>query len=89
MGRIGLVNLWLSATDSEYHVPATSTWLGFVPTVMNAGSGGWWIYGEDAEHYYHHAPDGTQPYRAIRRQDAQACAGFDAHRVDTWCAGAR
>jgi hypothetical protein len=85
-GRHSLVNLWLSATDSDYLVPDSSTWARFKPTVMNPGSGGWWLYGEDPSRYYHFIGSGSPPYRAISREAAHACAGFDPHRVETWCA---
>ena len=50
---------------------------------MNAGSGGWWIYGEDASRYYHH--EGHAPAREISRKAARHCPGFDPHQVETWC----
>lgn len=83
--RHALANLWLSATDGDYRVPATASWWQFEPTVMNPGSGGWWLYGEDAEHYYHFRGTGTPPYRSISRAAASTCQGFDPRRVETWC----
>ncbi len=80
------VNLWLLATDSEYIVPSQSHLASFVPTLMNPGSGGWWLYGEDQDHYYHFVGAGLPPYRYISRAAAGNCPGFDRHRHESWCA---
>lgn len=80
-----LSNLWLSATDREYVVPAESSALSFTPTVMNPGSGEWWLYGEDRRYYYHFLGRPDQAYRKISRDGARACKGFDPHDHTTWC----
>lgn len=78
-------NLWRMLTDSDYRVPEQASLWSFKPTVMNPGSGGWWLYGEDGHHYFHYGGDGAHPYRIITRQAARACKGFDARQVQTWC----
>lgn len=79
-----IANLWLSWTDSDYRVPAQSSYFSFTPTVMNSGSGGWWDYGEDG-HYFYHFTGGTPSYRAISRDAAARCAAFNRHDVNSWC----
>jgi hypothetical protein len=88
MGLFGtrwLSNLWLSFTDKEYVVPAESSALSFTPTVMNPGSGEWWLYGEDRHNYYHFLGSADGAYRKISRDGARACKGFDPHDHTTWC----
>jgi hypothetical protein len=73
-------NLLGLLTDSEYFVPAGSTVFTFRPTVMNPGSGDWWIYGEDS-HYYYYFEDGIK----VSKQTADMCQGFSRSDVTTWC----
>ena len=42
-----LSNLWLLATGDGYSIPTGSSLFSFQPTLMNQGSGDWWIYGRD------------------------------------------
>ena len=62
----------------------TSDVLWFNPTVMNEGSGDWWIYGED-HRYYYFIGDGRGRYKMFPKERAQSCQGFDPTRSDTWC----
>jgi hypothetical protein len=78
-------NLWLTLTDREYLIPPQSSLWWFEPTHMNPGSGGWWLYGEDRDHYYHFTGEAGNPFRVISRHAARACAGFDPRQVRTWC----
>lgn len=77
------MNTWLELTDADYRIPAESSRARFKPTVMNTGSGGWWVYGEDVDNYYH--SEGGAAYRKLGRAAAAACAGFQPQDVQTWC----
>ena len=66
-----LLNYYLSITENGYYVPKESRYSHFVSTIMNEGSGGWWLYGQDQVNYYalsdkHHysywvLPRGSEP----------------------------
>lgn len=45
-------NLFLTITSDAFYIPRQSTMIRFRPTVMNGGSGEWWLYGEDARYFY-------------------------------------
>ena len=81
------VNLWFLATDPVYVMPAESSVFRFKPTVMNPGSGDWWLYGEDGLYYFAFTGEGRPPYRSITRARAAACEGFIATDVEAWCTG--
>lgn len=66
--------------DPEYFIPEGSTVFTFRPTVMNDGSGDWWIYGEDNRYYYYFEDD-----LKLSKQAAEACQGFLKDSVATWC----
>lgn len=78
-----LENGWHLLTGRGYKIPAESSFFTFRPTVMNSGSGEWWLYGEDSTHYYY-----LDSNTKISREDAENCAGFKVDDHATWCRGA-
>lgn len=77
-------NGWSLLTGRGYVIPAESSLFAFDATVMNKGSGEWWLYGEDGRYYYHFTGSGAPPYLKIDRAAAERCRGFDRHREETW-----
>lgn len=47
-----LSNLYNTTIDRGYFIPEGSSVFTFKPLRMNAGSGDWWIWGEDDSSYY-------------------------------------
>jgi hypothetical protein len=78
-------NLWLLAIEPVYVIPAESTIFTFEPTVMNPGSGDWWIYGEDRSNFYHFTGENPSSYVSYSRKLAAQCTGFEPTNHDTWC----
>ncbi len=78
-------NTWQILTSRGYVIPAESSVFTFVPTVMNEGSGEWWLYGEDGNFYYHFVGSPEIPYMKISRDHAKRCKGFDSKDYKTWC----
>ncbi len=79
------VNLWFLAIDPVYMIPRESSIFVFKPTVMNAGSGDWWIYGEDGNNFYHFTGESPSSYLSYPRKLAAQCTGFQPTNHDTWC----
>ncbi len=80
------LNLWSMLTDEgAYRVPSGSSIFTFKPTVLNDGSGGWWIYGEDLSRYYWFADGGPAWPLSIGKDAAARCVGFVATDHTTWC----
>jgi hypothetical protein len=77
-----LSNIWYLLIDTQdiYFIPESSSLFSFRPTVMNSGSGDWWIYGEDNRYYYY-----FEDNIKISKQDAQPCRGFLQDNYLTWC----
>ncbi len=75
-------NMWglLIDTQDIYFIPQGSSLFTFRPTVMNPGSGDWWLYGEDNRYYYYFEED-----IKISKQAAPACQGFLKDDHSTWC----
>lgn len=73
-------NLLGLISDPEYFIPPGSTLFTFRPTMMNPGSGDWWIHGEDSRYYYYFEND-----LKISRQTARTCQGFVWDDTTTWC----
>jgi hypothetical protein len=73
-------NLWGLLIDSEYFIPRGSSVFTFRPTVMNPGSGDWWLYGEDSRYYFYFEDDVK-----LSKQAAETCQGFLKDDVTTWC----
>ncbi|SHN57606.1 hypothetical protein [Desulfovibrio litoralis] len=67
--------------DPEYIVPKESSFISFRVTIMNPGSGDWWIYGEDKKNYYYYY--GLGNYAAISRENT--CPNFKKLDYRTWC----
>ena len=79
-------NLWSMLTDrGSYRLPPRSSIFTFAPTVMNEGSGGWWIYGEDLSRYYWFADGAPSGPLSMRKRAAASCAGFVPTDHTTWC----
>jgi hypothetical protein len=76
------VNLWGLIIDTQdiYFIPETSSIFTFRPTVMNPGSGDWWIYGEDNHAYYY-----FENNRMMLKKAAQTCQDFLKDDQATWC----
>lgn len=78
-------NAWFLMTDSVFIIPKESSVWRFSPTVMNDGSGDWWLYGEDGVHFYHFVGGESVSYLLFPREAVKDCTGFDPHDVNTWC----
>jgi hypothetical protein len=76
------VNVFGLVVDSQnvYHIPEGSSLFTFRPTEMNSGSGDWWIYGEDNQHYFYFEDDVQ-----ISKLAAMMCPGFNKTDLTTWC----
>jgi len=81
-----LGNAWGLLTGRGYMVPAESSVFTFDATVMNPGSGEWWLYGEDGRYFYHFTGEGKVPYLKVERSAAARCPGFAPHDAATWAA---
>lgn len=81
------VNAWFLLTDSVYVIPAGSSLFSFAPTVMNPGSGDWWLYGEDRDYFYHFTGEMPYPVERYSREQAVECPGFETANYATWCVG--
>lgn len=80
-----VINLWFLAIDPVYVIPKESSIFVFEPTVMNTGSGDWWLYGEDRLYYYHFTGEEGEPTVSYRKGLALKCKGFDPTNYRTWC----
>ncbi|WP_299674480.1 hypothetical protein [uncultured Roseobacter sp.] len=77
-----LGNLFLTATSAAFYIPAQSSLWRFRATVMNEGSGDWWLYGEDAAHYYAVSDDDHFAYVYLPKH--QAPVAMDPRDTATW-----
>ena len=75
-----LENGWHLLTGRGYKLPEGSSVFSFRTTVMNPGSGEWWLYGEDSTYYYY--LDGTTK---ISKKNIENCPGFKTDDHTTWC----
>ncbi|HAS52743.1 MAG TPA: hypothetical protein DCS42_00780 [Nitrospiraceae bacterium] len=80
-------NVWLLAIDPLFVIPRQSSIFSFEPTVLNPGSGDWWLYGEDGEHYYHFTGERPCPVVSYPQKLASECPGFEPLNYATWCLG--
>ncbi|SET20193.1 hypothetical protein [Thorsellia anophelis] len=64
-------------------IPERSNILFFEPTVIDEGSGGYWIYGEDNANYYYFLNDAENTYMFIKKNNN--CINFDKQNFNTWC----
>ncbi len=78
-------NLWSLAIEPVYIIPRESSVFTFQATVMNPGSGDWWIYGKDANNYYHFLGQTNVKYIKISIQTAKDCKDFNPSNYTTWC----
>jgi hypothetical protein len=72
-------NLWYLLTENGYFIPQESSVFLFNATMMNSGSGGWWIYGEDKKYYYAFCPPGY-----IKLKKGNETENFDKFNYQTW-----
>ncbi|OGS23142.1 MAG: hypothetical protein A2314_04890 [Elusimicrobia bacterium RIFOXYB2_FULL_50_12] len=79
------VNTWRILTNRGFVIPGESSIFIFRTTVMNDGSGEWWLYGEDNNFYYHFIGSKEKPYIKISKNEATKCVGFDPNDHMTWC----
>ncbi len=78
-------NAWSLLTDRSFIIPTESSIITFKVTSMNEGSGDWWVYGEDANFYYHFMGSDQVPYTKIARNITSTCEAFDPLNYLTWC----
>lgn len=78
-----LSNALMLLMDRVNFIPAESSIWTFEPYEINQGSGSWWVYGEDAHHYYYFSYEPNAPYLAFARNTE--CPGFDPRDFRTWC----
>lgn len=76
-------NAWMLLTDRNNFIPAESSILLFDPYIIDSGSGGHWIHGEDRKHYYHFTYEPAAPYLYIPIDNK--CRHFDRENLRTWC----
>lgn len=77
-------NLWFLVTGRGFFIPSESSVFLFKITQYNSGSGEWWLYGEDKDHFY--ALHEKYPvYLVFRRVEVKQCLGFHAQKQRTWC----
>lgn len=60
-------NAWSLLTERSFIIPTESSIIMFKVTSMNEGSGDWWVYGEDANFYYHFIGSDQVSYTKIAR----------------------
>lgn len=84
-GNRALTNLWLLGVGNGYFIPEGSSIFTFQPTVLNDGSGEWWLYGEDAEYFYALDPKDGMQALSIKKADSVRCPLFDEQKFETWC----
>jgi hypothetical protein len=75
------INLWLWSIERAYVIPEESSFFTFNPTVLNPGSGEWWIYGEDQRFFYYFSGDERMLYISYPKKLAMTCSGFDPKEV--------
>ncbi len=80
-----LLNSFLLLAEPVYIIPAESSIFSFNMTEQNPGSGDWWLYGEDAGHYYAYIGSAEVEYHAFPREKVNLCPGFDSRNSSTWC----
>lgn len=78
-------NIWHIFTGRGFIIPSESSIFTFRPTIMNEGSGEWWLYGRDGKFYYHFIGTAEISYIKISKDEARKCEGFDANNYKTWC----
>lgn len=78
-------NIWHIFTGNGFIIPNESSIFTFRITIMNEGSGEWWLYGQDVEFYYHFIGKTEVPYIKISKEESKKCKGFLANNYKTWC----
>jgi hypothetical protein len=78
-------NVWLLLTGEEFEIPVESSIFTFHASILNDGSGDWWLYGEDERNYYWYTGQPSRAYVAYSKIRAMNCRGFDPHNEATWC----
>ncbi|TQV80511.1 hypothetical protein [Denitrobaculum tricleocarpae] len=73
---------WMLEGTGSFFIPAESDIWSFEVTRNNPGSGSWWLFARDHQHYF--ALSAERPeYIYIRRDNS--CDAFDALKLETWC----
>ena len=85
LGKNFVGNGWSTLTSKDFIIPQESSLSRFRVTVMNEGSGEWWVYGQDSRYYYYFTGDKTAPYLKFPVERAAGCQGFDPTNYLTWC----
>lgn len=81
-------NLWLLLIGNGYIIPKESSIFSFKSTIMNSGSGDYWLYGEDNTNYYTTLLNKEAGYSAkyflISKEKATKLSGFQKLHYSTW-----
>ena len=78
-------NLFLSLTGTGFFIPTESNIIQFRPSIMNQGSGEWWLYAQDLNNYYaleDSFDEGFYNYIFIHRDNIPN--GFNPIDKNTW-----
>ena len=80
-----LGNVWSVTTGRGFIIPKESSIFAFRVTEMNSGSGEWWLYGEDAHHFYAQGDRTGVIYIAFPKSMVASCPSFRPLDWTTWC----
>ncbi|MFN8391215.1 MAG: hypothetical protein U0136_13065 [Bdellovibrionota bacterium] len=80
-----LGNGWSVIADRGFFIPAESSAMDFRVTQPNEGSGEWWIYGEDSNHFYA-LDEHEAAYYVFSKEKQSECRHFSKLDRATWCA---
>jgi hypothetical protein len=78
-------NAWCLLTGRGFVIPKASSIFTFRATLMNQGSGEWWVYGEDGNFFYYFTGEGETPYLKIAKVESSKCSAFAPLNIATWC----
>jgi len=78
-------NLYGMIQDPGYRIPRHSSLLSFKVTVMNPGSGDWWLYGEDGKYHYAYSDSPAIKCHVFPKELVDRCPSFVATDKATWC----
>jgi hypothetical protein len=81
-------NVWSLLTARGFFIPAESSVFAFQVTKENAGSGEWWLYGEDQQHLFALHPE-ESVYLSAPRTAQSRCPKFESLNFLTWCSTSR
>lgn len=84
-------NIWCILTGRGYVIPKESSIFTFRATIVNDGTGEWWIYGEDRNYFYYMIEKESmvdslkQNYVKYSKSNANKCDAFNSIDFNTWC----